>query len=37
MAMFAALKGETGRLADLQRHIRSDLAVGSTPMPSVPK
>ncbi len=31
LAMFAPLEGEAGRLANLQRHIRRDLAVGPAP------
>jgi hypothetical protein len=31
MAVVAPVKRKAGRLADLQRHIRRDLAVGSTP------
>jgi hypothetical protein len=31
MAVVAATERKAGRLADLQRHIRRDLAVGPTP------
>jgi hypothetical protein len=31
MAVVAPVKRKAGRLADLQRHIRRDLAVGPTP------
>ena len=37
MAVLAAVKDEARRLADFQRHVGGDLAVGRPRMPSVPK